>query len=62
MTVASDVVIICNEEGRLKSLPYNCDLFGILFVGTIIFAGVDGEEFADLPDKVERFLFKERQG
>lgn len=62
VTFASDVVIICNEEGRLKNLPYNCNLFGIPFVGTIIFAGVDGEDFADLPDKVERFLFKERQG
>ena len=62
VTFASDVVIICNEEGRLKNLPYNCNLFGIPFVGTIIFAGVDGEGFADLPDKVERFLFKGRQG
>ena len=59
MTLTSDVVIICNEEGRLKNLPYNCDLFGVSLVGTIIFAGVDGEEFADLPDKVERILFKE---
>ena len=62
VTCASDAVIICNEEGRLKNLPYNCDFLGISFVGTIIFAGVDGEEFADLPDKVDRILFKERQG
>ena len=55
-TFVSDAVVICNEEGRLKNLPYNCDLFGISFVGTIIFAGVDGEEFADLPDGVERIL------
>ena len=59
MTFASGAVVICNEEGRLKNLPHNCDLFGISFVGTIIFAGVDGEEFADLPDKAERVLFKE---
>ena len=43
------VVIICNEEGLLEGLPYNCEIEDNLFVGTIIAAGVDGEEFADLP-------------
>lgn len=49
VTLASDLVIICNEEGRLMNLPHNCDICGIDFVGTIILAGVAGEEFADLP-------------
>lgn len=43
------IVIICNEEGRLLKLPYCCTLLGMDFVGTIIIAGVDGEEFADIP-------------
>lgn len=53
VTLASDLVIICNEEGRLMNLPYNCDVCGIDFVGTIILAGVAGEEFADLPGDME---------
>ncbi len=49
VTVATDLVIICNEEGRLQGLPWNCTAFGVDFVGTIVVAGVKGEEFASLP-------------
>ena len=48
VTVAEDVVIICNEEGRLRGLPFNVELFGVGFVGTVIVAGVKGDEFASL--------------
>lgn len=47
--VASDLTIICNEEGRLLGLPYNCTVCGEAFVGTLIIAGVDGDEFCDIP-------------
>ena len=49
VTVADDLVIICNEEGRINGLPYNCSVMGVPFVGTIIFAGVKGDEFASCP-------------
>ena len=49
-------VIICNEEGKLIGLPYNCRFFGEDFVGTILIAGVDGEEFADLTAQELEFL------
>ena len=49
VTLAEDAVIICNEEGRLLGLPYNCRFLGVDFVGTIILAGVSREEFSDLP-------------
>ena len=48
-TLTEDLVIICNEEGRLMRLPYNCTVCGVDFVGDIIFAGVRDDEFADLP-------------
>lgn len=48
-SICTDMVIICNEEGRLRELPFNCRLFGIDFVGTIIIAGVAGDEFCDVP-------------
>ena len=49
VTLGSDWTIICNEEGRLMGMPYNCNVCGVDFVGPIVFIGVDGEEFADLP-------------
>lgn len=54
VTLAEDLVIICNEEGRLMGLPYNCTICGVSFVGDIILAGVKGEEFADLPVDYKR--------
>lgn len=53
VTIAEDLVIICDEEGRLKELPYNCKAAGINFVGNIMFAGVDGEDFADVTVPIE---------
>lgn len=46
-----DVVVICDEEGRLKGKPHNCRYRSIPFCGTIIFAGIDEDEgeFADYP-------------
>ena len=49
ITFAEDACIICNEEGRLMGLPYNCNFCGMELVGTIIVAGTKGEEFADFP-------------
>ena len=49
VTLAEDMAILCNEEGRLLGLPHNCEVCGVDFVGDIVFVGVKGEEFADLP-------------
>lgn len=48
VTIASDAVIICNEEGRLQGLPHNCRIFGVDFVGPILIVGRDDEDFTDL--------------
>ena len=53
--IASDCAIICNEEGKLRGLPYNFTLLGEDFVGEVIFAGVDGEELADVPLTMPQF-------
>ena len=42
VTVATDAVIICNEEGRLIGLEPNCTLLGVHFVGPIVVAGGGG--------------------
>lgn len=44
-----NIVIICNEEGKLKGLEPNMYFCGDMLVGTIIVCGVEGEEFGDLP-------------
>lgn len=49
VTLTEDLVIICNEEGRLLGLPHNCSVCGVDFVGPIVFAGVSGEDIADIP-------------
>lgn len=53
VTLTTDLVVICNEEGRLLGLPYNCTICSVNFVGTIIMAGVEGDEFADLPASLD---------
>lgn len=49
VTLFSDLVAICDEEGRIKGKPHCCNICGVDFCGTVILAGVDGDEFADIP-------------
>ena len=51
VTFTEGAAVICNEEGRLRGLPYNCKVLGVGLVGTILIVGVDEDEFADLPGK-----------
>lgn len=48
VTLTKDLVIICNEDGKLLGLDYNCRILGEDFVGPIIFAGKRGAELASL--------------
>lgn len=45
------VVIICNEEGKLLDLPYNCTINGDDFVGPIIAVGIENDDFGDFPSE-----------
>lgn len=53
VTIGKYLAVICNEEGRIRGLPYNCHVCDIGFLGTIIAVGVDGEEFTDVPITLE---------
>lgn len=55
VTIATNMVVICNEEGRLFGLERNCSICGVSFVGTVIIAGIDEHDFADLPFDIEVF-------
>ena len=48
VTIASDAVVICNEEGVLLGMPYNCRFFGVDFVGPILVVGRNKDEFCDV--------------
>lgn len=54
--LGENLIVICNEEGRIKGLPYNCRLGRIEFVGPILMVGEDGEEFGDLSEDALRFF------
>jgi len=49
VTIAFDAVVICDEDGRLKGKEHCATVAGYDFVGDILIAGVDGDEFADVP-------------
>ena len=62
VTLAEDCCIICNEEGWLQGLPYSLTFCGVSFVGTILFVGVAGDEFADLSEQQVEILLKQMEG
>lgn len=54
VTLPGGVVVICDEEGRLKGYEHCCTIFpsqigAIEFVGEIVVVGTDGDEFGDIP-------------
>lgn len=55
VTMCTDMAIICNEEGLIMGLPYNCSILGHTFVGTILAVGIKGDEFTDFPGTLEGF-------
>lgn len=48
VTIASDLVLICNEEGLLMGLPYNHTACELPLVGPIVAVGRDGHVFVSL--------------
>ena len=56
VTLAPDLALICNEEGRIYGLPRNCEICGVDFVGPIMAVGVNDDEFEDVPISVNEFI------
>lgn len=62
--ISPHVVIICNEEGKLRGLEKNF-WFGLLpwardlIVGEVVVVGVDGEDFVDLPEWITIPVWKD---
>ena len=43
------IILICNEDGKIRNLETNFWLWDEEIVGTVIICGVEGDEFGDLP-------------
>ena len=48
VTLAKDLILIVNEEGLIKGLPFNKNVCGYPFYGTIVAVSSKGEEFASV--------------
>lgn len=51
VTVCSDLVLVVNEEGRIRCLPFNECVCGQPLYGPIVAVSVKGDEFASLKAK-----------
>ena len=52
LNIGGNIIMICDEEGKLKGKPYNFDLGVDKIVGDVIFTKDDGnEDFTDLNEK-----------
>jgi len=58
VTLDNGVVLICNEEGKLRDMPYNFTVRRMIhnflpvsnpIFGTVIACGTEGDVFADIP-------------
>ena len=58
VTIATDAVIICNEEGRLLGLPHNFRFCGIDLCGPILIAGYSGDEFTSLSSETAGIVMR----
>ena len=57
ITLKPGVVLVCNEEGKIKGLPINRDIGFDYICGTFFICGTKGEDFASLNDiQVETYL------
>ena len=52
--IRNDIIVICNEEGRLIGMDENCSVCGVDFCGPVVICSAKGSEFTDLktPHKV----------
>lgn len=52
------IVVICDEDGRLKGEQYCCTIAGTHYVGAILISGVKDGEFVSLEDDIVKQLLR----
>lgn len=60
VSFATNMTIVCNEEGVWNAMPFNCTLFGHQLFGPIVFVGTRKDSFCDIPITFDEFkdMFK----
>ena len=58
VSMEDNILLICNEEGKMQGLPPNFSMGYDVIVGTAVFVSFDGkEDFTDLNDWQLEYLF-----
>ena len=47
--ISKDCAVIHTKDDSFMGLPYNCNVCGTKFYGNILFVGIKGKSFADVP-------------
>ena len=50
VNVSENCMMLCNEDGKRKKLPYNFDLGNQIIVGDVVFVQTGNGDFTDLDD------------
>ena len=50
VSVGGEIIMICNEEGKLNGLEYNFKLGNDFIVGNVLFVQAKDDDFTDLSD------------
>ncbi len=54
--IATNAAVVCNAQGAINGMPYNCTFLGQDWYGPVLIVGSRGEEFCSLPDGSFIFL------
>ena len=49
ITLPDNLIVICNEEGKIRGMQPNITFGGHDFVGTIVMTGHEGDELTSFP-------------
>ena len=52
------IELLANEEGLLRQLPVNVNMFPFFYVGTLVAVGIGKEDFISLTPEQEEYLKK----
>lgn len=52
------IEMLCNEEGLLRGMDYNENMYPFFFVGTLVMLGVEGDHFTGLSEEQQVFAMK----
>lgn len=53
--VKDNMIVLFDDDGRIKNRPYNCWFYGLDLVGTIVVLGLSRGEFDNCPITLDEF-------